>query len=92
MAEVVAEDDGIDKERVLHVHVLFPVNLLYNFVHFVGVCCLEFLDWLQNLHGCSCTEVGFIEHFLVAGERHHASAYFHIVGTQIDEFLGKNLL
>ena len=91
MAEVLAEDDGVDEEGALHIHPLLPVNLLHHFIHLVCILGLKLLDRLQNLHCRACTEIGLVEHFLVAGEGHHTAAYLHVVGTQIDEFLCKHL-
>ena len=81
MTEIVAENHGIHQERAVHVHVLFPVNVLDHFIHFIGIRSLKFFDRLQDFYCCACAEISFVKHFLVACESHHSSANFNIIGT-----------
>ena len=92
MAEILTEDDRIDQERALHVHILLPVYLLGFLIHLIGIFRLKLFDGFQHLHGSACAEICLVEHFLVACERHHSPTNLDVVGTQIDEFLCKHLL
>src|SRR5574344_1145929 len=68
VAEVIAEDNRVHKNRVLHVHILRPVYLLHYLIHLIGISCLKLLDGLEHLDGCASAEVCLIEHLLVASE------------------------
>ena len=63
-------------------------DLLVNFVSVFGC---EVFDGFQDADGRTQAEVGFVHHFFVSTERHHAASYLNVVGTQCGEFSGQCL-
>ena len=92
VAEIVAEYYRVNDERVVHIHVLLPVYLLYCLIYLIGFCGLELLDRFEHFDCCACAEVCLVQHLVVASESHHSTAQFYIVSTETDEFLSKNFL
>ena len=90
VTEILREHHGVDGKCLLLVQIVRPVDGFYLVVDIVGAACLEMLDGLQDSDGCMQLEVGAVHQFLVAGERHHAASYFHIVCSQVCEFFSQD--
>ena len=92
MAELLGEHHRVDGKSLAYVEVLAPVNGAHLVVHVVGTLSLELADGLEDAYGGMQLHVGAIHHFLVTRERHHASSYLYVVGSQSRQFLSQYVL
>ena len=82
MTEILGENDRIHQESHVFVHVGFPVHFFHLLIDFVSIVCLELLDGHEDFHRGAKAEIGAIEHFLIACERHHTVANHNVVSTE----------
>ena len=80
VSELLGEDDGIHRKRLVLSQILVPVDVFHGLVHLVGAMRLEAIDGLENLDGRMELEVSPIHHLLVTCKRYHSSTNFYIVG------------
>ena len=90
VTELFREDHSVYGKGLVEVEVLAPVHLHHLVVHVLGREGAEMGDGLENADGSMELEVSTIKQFLVAGERHHASAYLYVVSPQLGQFLRQN--
>ena len=79
VTELLGENHGVHSKCFLVVQILSPVDALYLLVNIIGALCLEMLDGLEDADSGMQLEISAIHHFLVAGERHHATTNFNVV-------------
>ena len=90
VTEFFTKGGGIDSKRGFHVHDLTPVIALHLLVEVVGIGRAELEERLKDAQRGVAAEVGTVHHFLVSGERHHASAFGHVSGPQGTKFIGEH--
>ena len=90
MSEFLREHNRVNRETLFQVEILCPVYFLYFVIHLVGRVCLEVCNRFQNSYCRVQLKVSPIHHFLVTGERHHASSCLHIVSSKLCQLLCQN--
>ena len=87
VSELFGEYHRVHGKRFVVAEELSPVHLFHSFVNFVGSESLETSDRLEYSDSGVQLEVGSVKHFLVTCKRDHSPSNFHVVGTQMCEFL-----
>ena len=72
VAELFGIDDGVHDEGGVQINEVIPAHLSDGIIDLICILCLKMSDGFQNPDGSSKTEVGTVEHSLVAGEGNHA--------------------
>ncbi len=91
VGELVAEGDGVNRERRPDGHERAPVELLGAVIQLVGVDGCELENRFEDAQGGAAAQVGFVEHLQVPLEGDHASPRFYVFCSEVAELFGQHV-